>query len=70
MGVDIRIPIGLMFAILGALLAIFGLATAGDGALYAKSLNMNVNLYTGLGMFVFGAIMLVFAWKPGKKKKG
>jgi len=68
MGVDIRIPIGLMFTILGGLLGIFGLVTAGDGAMYAKSLNINVNLFTGIGMLVFGIIMLAFAWKPGKKK--
>ena len=38
MGLDIRFPIGLMFTLLGALLAIYGLATGSDAAMYASSL--------------------------------
>ena len=58
MGLDIKIPIGLMFAILGLLLTIFGLATNGDAALYERSLGININLWTGLCMLVVGAVML------------
>ena len=58
MGLDIKIPIGLMFTILGLLLAIFGLATIGDTALYERSLNININLWTGLTMLVVGVLML------------
>jgi membrane protein implicated in regulation of membrane protease activity len=61
MGLDIRLPIGMMFSLLGALLAIYGLATGSDSGMYSSSLNLNVNLWWGLVLFVFGAVMLVFA---------
>ena len=61
MGLDIKIPIGLMFTILGLLLAIFGLATMSDPDTYHKSLDININLWTGLFMIVFGGLMLAFA---------
>jgi hypothetical protein len=65
MGLDIKLPIGLMFAILGLLLTIYGLITAGDGEMYARSLNVNINLYIGIIMVVFGGLMLLFV----KRKK-
>jgi hypothetical protein len=61
MGLDIRLPIGMMFTLLGALLAIYGLATGSDSDMYKSSLDLNVNLWWGLVLFVFGAIMLFFA---------
>ena len=53
---DLRFPMGLLFVALGALLAGYGLL--GDQAVYAASLGINVNLWTGLGILVFGALML------------
>ena len=47
-----------MFTILGLLLAIFGLATGGDAELYRRSLDININLWTGLVMVVVGVLML------------
>jgi len=61
MNFDLRLPIGLIFSLFGAMLALYGLFT--DPAVYAKSLGINVNLYWGLGMFVFGAAMLFLAWR-------
>jgi hypothetical protein len=59
MNLDIRLPIGLLFASLGALLAVFGLVTGfTDGALYDRSLGININLWWGLALFVFGALMI------------
>ncbi|MEN3333152.1 MAG: hypothetical protein V7641_2517 [Blastocatellia bacterium] len=57
MGLDIRLPIGLMFSILGALLVIYGLV--GDKAMYARSLGVNINLSWGIVMFIFGMVMLI-----------
>jgi hypothetical protein len=57
MGLDIRIPLGLVFLIIGGILACFGLFTHADAALYAPSLGVNLNLGWGGVMFVFGAIM-------------
>jgi multisubunit Na+/H+ antiporter MnhG subunit len=56
MGLDIRTPIGLMFAILGALLVVWGLVS--DPSLYARSLGLNVNAGWGTVLLVFGAVML------------
>ncbi len=67
--VDIRIPIGLMFSIVGALVTIFGIFTSSDAALYEKSLGINVNLIMGLIMLVFGVVMLFFAFRKVKQKK-
>ena len=67
MGLDIRWPIGLMFTLLGLMLTIFGLATSSNTALYERSLNLNVNLYWGLLLLVFGAWMLIMAWRGGKQ---
>lgn len=61
MGLDIKIPIGLMFTILGALLTIYGLTTFGVEEIYSRSLNININLWTGLTMLVIGVFLLVTA---------
>ena len=64
MGVDIRLPIGGMFALVGLLLVIYGLTTSGD-PMYARSLHINANMWWGLVMLVFGGLMLYF----GMRKK-
>jgi hypothetical protein len=69
MGLDIRLPIGMMFSLLGALLAIYGLATGSDSAMYSSSLNLNVNLWWGLVLFSFGAVMLFFSLLSRFSKK-
>jgi hypothetical protein len=68
MGIDIKFPIGLMFTLLGLLLTIFGLFTGNDSVLYSRSLGININLWSGCGMLIFGLIMLFLAWKSWKTK--
>ena len=68
MGLDIRLPIGMMFSLLGALLAIYGLVTNSD-PMYQSSLGLNINLIWGGVLFVFGAIMLTFALRSRFAKK-
>jgi|YelNatPaOPRAMG01_1025707.scaffolds.fasta_scaffold246757_2 protein-S-isoprenylcysteine O-methyltransferase Ste14 len=63
MGLDIRYPIGIMFAIVGALLVIFGLTTSGNTELYRRSLGININLWWGLLLLAFGLLMLFLAWR-------
>jgi hypothetical protein len=58
---DLRLPIGALFTVLGLILAGYGLATNGDAALYAPSAGVNVNLAWGTVMLVFGIIFLVMA---------
>ena len=69
MGIDIKFPIGLMFSILGVLLTIFGLVTNSDEMLYSRSLGININLWSGLGMLVFGLIMLFLVYLDRGKKQ-
>ena len=66
MDMDIRIPIGLLFAILGLILLVFGIYSMNDADLYARSLGKNINLWTGIAMLVFSGLMLFFAIKKKK----
>ena len=63
MGLDIRWPIGLMFTLIGALLAVFGLVKGAESV----SLGININLIWGAVLLVLGVLMLVGAIKGGHK---
>jgi multisubunit Na+/H+ antiporter MnhG subunit len=56
MGLDIRIPLGLIFLIIGGLMSVYGFFTL-HSAVYDKSMGINLNLTWGALMFVFGLIM-------------
>jgi hypothetical protein len=66
MGLDIRLPIGMMFSLLGASLTLYGLATGSDGEMYQCSLGYNINLWWGLVLILFGGSMLFFALRGRK----
>jgi hypothetical protein len=66
MSLDLRIPMGLMFTLVGAILAAFGLATNGS-PIYAASLGINANLWWGLVLLVFGIAMLLLG-RRGQKR--
>ena len=68
MRLDIRLPIGGMFVLLGMILAGYGLATAGS-EIYARSLFININLVWGLVLLGFGALMLLLAWRGYRRAK-
>ena len=61
-GLDVRIPIGGLFTALGLLLSLYGLATAGDVAHYARSVSVNINLWWGVVMLAFGLLLLLATW--------
>jgi hypothetical protein len=67
MGLDIRYPIGFMFALVGGILAIKGLLSTPED--YKVALGININLYWGLFLVVFGSLMLGFAWRDAGKEK-
>jgi hypothetical protein len=69
MGLDIKIPIGLMFSILGIILTILGIATSGNHEMYARSLGHNINLWSGIFMLLFGGFMLLTS-RLVKREKG
>jgi putative Mn2+ efflux pump MntP len=62
MGLDIRWPIGLMFTLIGVLLVFTGAVAGAD----ARSLNININLWWGIVLLVFGALMLFGAFRGRK----
>jgi hypothetical protein len=65
MGLDIRIPLGLLFLIIGGIMAVFGLFSHGS-AIYAMAQGINLNLIWGSLMFVFGVVMFVLGRRPQK----
>lgn len=65
MGLDIRIPIGSLFVILGALLAGYGLWS--NPGIYQRSLGIDINLWWGGALVVFGLGMLALAWRAAAR---
>ena len=63
MGLDIRLPLGLIFLIIGGIMAGYGVFTRGS-TMYASSQGINLNLIWGLVMLLFGLIMFL----AGRKK--
>jgi hypothetical protein len=57
MPLDIRVPIGLMMAIMGGILAGYGLL--GPREIYARSLGININLIWGTVLLMFAGVLLV-----------
>jgi hypothetical protein len=65
---DIRIPIGLMFSILGVILAVFGLVS-GPEIYKLHSLGVNVNLGWGCMLLAFGLFMLTLAYVARQRSR-
>jgi hypothetical protein len=57
MRLDIRLPIGILFAVIGATLTVFGITS--DPAVYVRSLGHNVNVWWGVVLLAFG---VTFTW--------
>ena len=60
---DLRVPLGYLFVILGALLIIAGLGTI------SKSTGLNVNLVWGAVMIGFGIVALILAKREARRRK-
>jgi protein-S-isoprenylcysteine O-methyltransferase Ste14 len=69
MGLDIRLPIGLMFSLIGIILVVYGFMTGSDAEMYKRSLDMNINLIWGCLLLVFGLAMLISAKMAAKGNK-
>ena len=59
---DLRLPMGLMFSLVGAMLAVYGLATRADAMYQERSLGININVWWGAVLLLFGLLMLGLAW--------
>ena len=69
MNLDLRIPMGLMFTLTGAILTTWGLKTNGDAALYAKSLGINANLWWGIVLLAFGLTMYIMGQRRQRRQE-
>lgn len=67
MGLDLRIPIGLLLSIIGVLLTGFGLVS--DPQVYQRSLGININLWWGLVLLVTGGILLLLARRAASRSE-
>jgi hypothetical protein len=66
MNFDLRLPIGIMFSLFGAMLVIFG-AVSGDEIYATHSLGININLAWGTVLLAFGIFMLFLTWNARSK---
>ena len=65
---DVRLPIGLLFLLIGSLVAVCGLL--GDPAVFAAhSAGLNIDLVWGLVMAGFGAVMLLLAARSLRRRR-
>jgi hypothetical protein len=56
---DIRRLIGALFVFYGIVLLVLGIV--GSHHIKTKAAGININLYTGIGMLIFGALMIFWA---------
>ena len=63
---DIRVPVGVMFGAMGALLAGYGLF--GDQSIYGRSLGLNINLVWGGVLIAFAACLLILAGRAAARR--
>ena len=59
MGLDLRLPMGAFFTLIGFILAGYGLIA--DPSIYERSLGLNVNLGWGIALLAFGVVLLFLA---------
>jgi len=65
MNLDIRFPLGLMFGVMGLILALYGMVS--DRRAIAAGEAINLNLWWGLLLLVFGVAMLLLASRAAQK---
>ena len=63
---DLRVPSGLFFGLMGLIVTGVGLFAPNERA---RLTDVNVNLYCGLFMIAFGAFLLALAWRAARRGK-
>jgi predicted phage tail protein len=61
---DLRVPSGWFFTVLGLILLGMGIFAPDTRAALSDA---NVNLYSGLPMLLFGLFMLLMAWRASRR---
>ena len=70
MGLDLRLPIGIYFSLLGVMLGVYGIITHSDTEMYKHSLGININISWGVVLLIFGLAMLIPSLIDRKKNAG
>ena len=66
LGADLRLPIGFMFVLLAGVLVVYGLLEPGARA---PLTHLNINLFWGLLLLVFGVVMLLMGYRAQRRRK-
>ena len=66
MGLDIRWPIGVLFMIYGITLVLYGVLA--DLKIFQSSLGVNIDVWWGAAMLVFGLCMSGLAWRASRRR--
>jgi hypothetical protein len=64
MGIDIRLPIGILFTLLGAILTGYGALV--DTSHFGQSSGININLDWGVVLLIFGILMYLLGRKGAR----
>jgi hypothetical protein len=67
MGIDIRLPLGTLFSLLGLILIVYGAVS--DASRYQQSLGININLDWGIVLLIFGLLMLLLARRSARSSR-
>ena len=67
MGLDIRWPIGIIFTIYGIILTLYGVLA--DPKIFQSSLGVNIDVWWGAAMLVFGLFMSGLAWRTSRLRR-
>ena len=67
MGIDLRMPLGALFGVLGLLLTLYGAATRGQPG--TEPTGVPINLIWGVVLFAFGLWMLLLARRARQAPK-
>jgi hypothetical protein len=68
MNLDLRVPMGMLFTLVGLILSLFGFFTRGS-AIYWRSDGININLVWGVILLFFGLIMFYLGRRSDKRPR-
>lgn len=64
---DLRLPIGIFFVLVGMIMIVYGVVSPHDIPNITEK--VNINLYWGIVLLVFGVPMTIFGWKAEARAK-
>jgi hypothetical protein len=67
MGLDIRLPIGIIFSIYGLIMIVYG--ALADPAIFERSMGVNIDVWWGALMLVFGVFMGALAFRASRQNQ-